>query len=115
MFEGKPPNRRRVRETDHVRRTDDELLAISWNDLVARLESARELRASLAETPPITKASFDENSAQHLAERNHARPEGNEGRVNPETSAYGKRDGGTQRGGAGGTRSGIRSRTRGMV
>jgi len=66
MFEGKPP---RVDEASLFDEQADGnvLRTLSWNDLVARLSAARDLRASYAGAGELSDASFDAGSARRIA------------------------------------------------
>jgi len=66
MFEGKLP---RVAEAHPVGDgVDSEVLrTLSWNDLVARLAAARELRGAFSGVGEAGDASFDASSAARIA------------------------------------------------
>jgi hypothetical protein len=66
MFEGKPP---RIAESAlfDEQSESDVLRTLSWNDLVARLAAARDLRASFAGAGELSDASFDAGSARRIA------------------------------------------------
>jgi hypothetical protein len=66
MFEGKPP---RVAEANPVGEPvdSDVLRTLSWNDLVARLAAARELRGAFAGVGEGGDASFHPGSAARIA------------------------------------------------
>ena len=66
MFEGKPP---RVAEAHPAgEQVDSEVLrTLSWNDLVARLAAARELRGAFAGVGEAGDASFHPGSAARIA------------------------------------------------
>ena len=66
MFEGNPipaPDSRSSAAGDSA----ENLCELNWADLTARLAAARELRAELAMTADCVLASFDAESARHLA------------------------------------------------
>ena len=86
MFEAKPPVPGAA-PGRHGPLADEELHALAWSELVARLAAARDLRAALAYAPPPGGASFDAGCAGHLADlATHNSKPG----VNPEPSADGK-------------------------
>ena len=65
MFENKPPN------ADSAQPLDGGvagLRSLSWHDLVARFDAVRELRAELGAGETRGDASFDPDSARHIAE-----------------------------------------------
>lgn len=68
MFEGKPPTRR-VRLPQGLSDAGGEnLRAISWSELVAQFDAAREFRAALRDgADGEAEASFDPHSARHIA------------------------------------------------
>ncbi|MEL1251753.1 hypothetical protein [Aurantiacibacter gilvus] len=67
MFEGKPPFSPEAPSAAAEETAGDALSELTWSDLVAKLEAARDLRASLATAEDATLASFDAGSARHLA------------------------------------------------
>jgi hypothetical protein len=67
MFEGKLPNVGGAKPFDRPGSAQDSLRAVSGSDLVVRLEAARELRAELGRGE-TAGASFDPDSARHIAE-----------------------------------------------
>ena len=82
MFESKPPE---------APEQEDMLRELSWSDLVARLNAARDLRQHLETTADhLHPASFDVESASSIVHH----PEGADKKaytaVNQEISAYGK-------------------------
>ena len=93
MFEGKLPIPGEARAR-HAPFADEELHALSWSDLVARLAAARDLREVLRHAPVIPAAtpaaSFDPDSAQHLAQLHDPAADSSKPAVNPEPSADGK-------------------------
>jgi hypothetical protein len=68
MLEGKLPNLGGAQAFDQAGGGQDSLRAVSWSDLVARLNAARELRAELGTGETAGGASFDPDSARHIAE-----------------------------------------------
>lgn len=66
MFEGKPP---RIAEALPLeeQQAGEALRPLSWDDLVARLSAARDLRASLGGSASVPRASFDAGSARRIA------------------------------------------------
>jgi len=66
MFEAKPfsPAHHAPPEFDEAGRS---LRPVRWSDLVAKLDAARDLRASLLAHGHEGEASFDPGSAQHIA------------------------------------------------
>jgi hypothetical protein len=85
MFEGKLPAQPVTIRVDALAVDGDSLRALSWSDLRARLEAARDLRLSLALAGPQDPASFDGPAARHVA----ALANGKEA-VNPSDLANGK-------------------------
>ena len=70
---------------------DDNLCEMNWGDLVARLSAARELRAELAESDETTLASFDAESARHIASQHEiSRRAQGQRDVNPDDLGNGK-------------------------
>lgn len=63
MFEGKHPGD----PAAHLR-------AVSWSDLVAKFDAAREFRAALGMGEMAEEASFDPDSARHIAEIGDGKP-----------------------------------------
>jgi hypothetical protein len=90
MFEGKPP----IVPEGHDSRGElagaDSLRPLTWSDLRARLEAARDFRASLRQGEGGEFASFDATSARRIA----ALANGKRG-VNPSDLANRKQDCGT--------------------
>ncbi|MCX7677119.1 MAG: hypothetical protein N2Z59_07065 [Alteraurantiacibacter sp.] len=87
MFETKPP-------AAHPPAADPgealPLRAMTWSDLRARLDAARDLHRALARQDPDRMASFDARSAQHIAELADGKRA-----INPQDSANGKGSGHT--------------------
>ncbi len=111
MFEGKPPFSTIAPESDaHLpgQYGDEQLLAFSWHDLLAKLNAARDLRAVLAHVPETARASFDAIAAQHLTARTDRQDISGKQAVNPVVSANSKDDGATEDTCADGARSAIR-------
>jgi len=91
MFEGKPVPAPESRHFTQGEAEENRLCELSWADLVARLAAARELRAELAETDESTLASFDAESARHLASQHDGFRSGESERdVNPDDLGNGK-------------------------
>ena len=68
MFEGKPPNTASSRPLDRAPAAIDNLRPVKWPDLVAKFDAARELRSELGMGDAGGEASFDPDSARHIAE-----------------------------------------------
>lgn len=91
MFEGKPPFAREASnpaaDARAVPGAGDQLRTLSWSDLVAKLEAARDLREVLSGEeawPDATyDASFDPHCAHHLAEQQEHFPANSKYPVNP--------------------------------
>lgn len=91
MFEGKPPFAPEAHSAIAGETAADALCELSWTDLVAKLAAARDLRASLATAEDTTLASFDAESARHLALHHEPmRHEEYERSVNPDDLGNGK-------------------------
>jgi len=69
MFEGKPPIALHALPGAMGQYADEELVAFSWGDLIARLGAVQDLRVALAKVPDTARASFDSLTAQRLANR----------------------------------------------
>ncbi|MFB0611829.1 hypothetical protein [Aurantiacibacter poecillastricola] len=67
MLEGKFTPGRDSRNSANGSAPEGALSELSWSELVARLSAARELRAELAARDITALASFDAESARHLA------------------------------------------------
>ncbi len=67
MFEGNPIPAPDSRSSVAGDTAENPLCELNWADLTARLAAARELRAELAITDDCVLASFDAESARHLA------------------------------------------------
>jgi hypothetical protein len=93
MFEGKPPRPGEICPLSDSERGGEMLRPLSWNDLVARLSAARELRASLAPDHGGGEGSFDAGSARRIAAHHNGKPG-----VNLEDSSNGKTMAGTANG-----------------
>lgn len=87
MFEGKPPFAREASNCSANPSAGEQLHQLSWSDLVAKLEAARDLCAVLSgeQAPHDTapQASFDTTSAHHLAEQHEHFPANDKLPVNP--------------------------------
>lgn len=68
MFETKPPVSAKAHSVAAPHDVAEELRAVSWADLAAKLAAAREGRSAIGEGSVSSPASFDALSAQHLAE-----------------------------------------------
>lgn len=68
MFEGKLPGADTSQPLDHTGGGAARLRPVSWRDLVARLDAVRELRGELGAGETAGVASFDPDSARHIAE-----------------------------------------------
>ncbi len=73
MFEGKPPFAPEASNSDADASAGERLRRLSWGDLVAKLEAARDLSEFIAHEKnaggAFPAASFDAHSAHHLAEQ----------------------------------------------
>ncbi|GEM_PF-1140817 len=67
MFEGKPPIAPDANGANHGETVGEDLCALNWSDLVAKLAAARDLRGELASHDDGAIASFDAECAQHIA------------------------------------------------
>jgi hypothetical protein len=67
MYEGKLSHAGPAQTFDRTGAAPDRLRAVSWSDLVAKLEAARELRAELGAGEGGGDGSFDPDSARHIA------------------------------------------------
>lgn len=74
MFEGKPPNTGESLPLDLATGEQGELRPVSWRDLVARLDAAREFRVARGVGETAGDASFDPLSARHIAEIENYKP-----------------------------------------
>ena len=101
MFEGKPP---RIAEANPVGESvDSEVLrTLSWNDLVARLAAARELRGAFAGVGEAGDASFHAGSAARIAAHHNGKHS-----INLDDSSNGKGARGTAGSAANGTPTGV--------
>lgn len=93
MFEAKPPTALHAQHCAPQTFSDEELVAFSWDDLIARLSAAQDLRAALAHVPDMARASFDSLAAQHLANRRAFALPGSKPDVNLVASGNGKEGG----------------------
>jgi hypothetical protein len=92
MFEAKLPNVGGAHALDRARGGQESLRAVSWSDLVARFDAARELRAELGTGETAGGASFDPDSARHIAEIGDSKQD-----INFDDLADGKAPGGMGR------------------
>jgi hypothetical protein len=67
MFEGKLSGAAATKPLGRAAVAAERLRPVSWSDLVAKLEAARELRAELGAGETSADASFDPDSARHIA------------------------------------------------
>ncbi len=74
MFDGKPPSTASSRPLDRSAAEIENLRPVRWPDLVARFDAARELRAELG-ADEAAEASFDPDSARHIAELTEGKPD----------------------------------------
>ncbi len=88
MFEGKLPLARVPHDSPQVDGDAGGLRGLTWNDLRARLEAARDLRAVLHDAADDQFASFDAHSARRIAALSDGKHV-----VNPEDLANGKGSG----------------------
>lgn len=107
MFEGDIPKRAESRRgqgnSPEAEARYEPLHELSWSDLRARFEAARDLRAALGGDGPQEPASFDADSARRIAALAEGKPV-----VNPDDLANGKAAGDTRGTGAAGVRPGTR-------
>ena len=66
MFEAKPPSPATYAPSE-FQDSSRSLHPVRWSDLVAKLDAARDLRASLLAHAGEGEASFDPHCAQHIA------------------------------------------------
>ncbi len=95
MFEGKPPIAPGANGSQQAETASEELCALDWAELTAKLAAARDLRRELAPEEDGTLASFDAHCAQRIASHNGKSPEdliedNSKHGVNPEDLANGK-------------------------
>lgn len=91
MFEGKLPPTPDSRDPAAPQLAEENLCEMNWSDLVARLSAARELRAELANSDEAVLASFDAESARHIASQHECcRRDDSERDVNPDDLGNGK-------------------------
>ena len=95
MFEGKPPIASGANGSNHGDSVNENLCALNWADVVARLAAARDLRRELDSHDDAALASFDAECAQHLASHHGKSPEelatiNSKHGVNPDALANGK-------------------------
>ena len=82
MFETKPPVPATAKSVAAPQDVEEELRAISWADLAAKLAAAREGRVASGKGNESNAASFDAQSAQHLAEMDEVENGDNHDAVN---------------------------------
>lgn len=91
MFEGKAPLALDSRNSANGEMPEEALCELKWSDLVARLSAARELRAELALSDESMLASFDAESARHIASHHEGpRADNDKHDVNPDDLGNGK-------------------------
>ena len=90
MFEGKPPFPPAASGSERGDSAVDELCAMDWSDLVAKLSAARDLRAELADSSDSALASFDPHGAAHLASHQEKSPVDGKRDVNLDGLSNGK-------------------------
>ena len=94
MFEEKPPFAPEASDSAAPAKAGEQLHRLSWGDLVAKLEAARDLSQEFAksEAPPVQdqSASFDADCANRLAEQQEPFSSNYELPVNLESSGNGK-------------------------
>jgi len=93
MFEAKPPIAHHARGSAHGTFADEDLIAFSWDDLVARLNASQELRDALSHIPSAARASFDAQAADRLANRRKNTQYNSKQTVNPVASVNGRATG----------------------
>jgi hypothetical protein len=74
MFEGKPPSAA-AQPLDKASTGQGRLRPVLWSDLVARFDAVRELRTELGVGEAAGGASFDPDSARHIAELGDGKPD----------------------------------------
>jgi len=92
MFEGKLPGAAAAQPLDQASPGQGRLRPVSWPDLVARFDAVRELRTELGIGETTGGASFDPDSARHIAELGDGKPD-----INLDDLANGKAAGGMGR------------------
>ena len=75
MFEGKLPGTATAQPLDKASAGQGRLRPVSWSDLVARFDAVRELRSELDIGETAGGASFDPDSARHIAELADGKPD----------------------------------------
>jgi hypothetical protein len=75
MFEGKLPHAATSQPLDRTAAGIDNLRPVRWPDLVAKFDAARELRTELGMGEAAGDASFDPDSARHIAELAEGKPD----------------------------------------
>lgn len=92
MYEGKLTSVGPAQPLDRTGGAPDPLRPVSWSDLVAKLEAARELRAELGAGESGGDGSFDPDSARHIAALGEGKQD-----INLDVLANGKAAGGISR------------------
>lgn len=90
MFEGKTPFPPAASGSDRGDSAGEELCALKWPDLVAKLAAARDLREELARVEDDALASFDPHGAAHLASHHEKSPVDGKRDVNLDSLVNGK-------------------------
>jgi len=95
MFEGKLPFADRGNGSEHAENAGEELCALDWAELTAKLAAARDLSREIASGEDGVLASFDAHGAERLASQDGKFPEQMDDDkrkrgVNPEDLANGK-------------------------
>ncbi|WP_305097507.1 hypothetical protein [Croceibacterium aestuarii] len=67
MFEAKFHKQGTARPLDHAEEADGGLRPVSWSDLVAKLDAARDLRIALHGLDEQGEGSFNPSCARHIA------------------------------------------------
>jgi len=92
MFEAKLSETGALLAVDLAEAGQDGLRAVNWSDLVAKFDAVRELRAELGAGETVGDASFDPDSARHIAEVGSGKQD-----INFDDLANGKAAGGKAR------------------
>ena len=77
MFEGTPPTPDAGPSLDHPHGRGRKLRAISWSELLAQFDAARELRSAIGAGEGGGDASFAPESARHIAALCDGKPDVN--------------------------------------
>ncbi len=90
MFEDKPPQPPFANGSEGDDSARDELCALSWSELTAKLAAARDLRGELGNADDAAFASFDPHCAAHIASHSEKLPDDGKRDVNPDGLGNGK-------------------------